>query len=165
MKNKNNFKRSKVIVSKGHQASLEKDASTNMTISKSTFPNESQDSKEIDFGFEDDIILNKKNVKATIPSNQKQSIPLNVIHEEQQKGTINASQDLENENKKTEEYEPETPTGKGSAIKPIFFYRGKKLTKVDKPVEEREEKEIFSDENPIDDDDDLCMNGDRDSDL
>ena len=143
---------------------MEKDASTNMTISKSTFPNESQDSKEIDFGFEDDIILNKKNVKATIPSSQKQSIPLNVIHEEQQKGTINASQDLESEVVMTYDNEPETPTGKGSAIKPIFFYRGKKMNKVDHPTEEKEKIDNFSDENPIDDDD-LCLNGDQDSDL
>lgn len=185
------FKRSKVIVSKniGSQEKEPHMASTNVTNSKSTYRNESiasnfllkdesqelklkkSDTVEIDFGFEDDISLRKKPEPGPI-INKKLFNDLNVIAEENQatqKETILQSQSAgvisSQEFQKIVAIEPEdeiqtpkSPAAKQSSVKPLFFYCGNKLNKMSSRNDE------FEDQPKLFDEDDLCVNGENNSD-
>jgi hypothetical protein len=139
-----------------------------MTNSKSTFRNESQqDSKEIDFGFEEELIPSKKNTARNNPP--KPQAPLNVIDEEQLKGTIRGSQDIEQERVETEEidlqsHDPDTPTGKASSIKPMYFYAGNKLVRNEKSNTIKEAVDPGTLSQKLREDDDICVNGDTEYD-
>jgi hypothetical protein len=183
------FKRSKVIVSK-NIGSTEKEAhmaSTNVTNSKSTYRNESiasnfikdeslqdfklkkSDTVEIDFGFEDDVSLRKKPEPPAPNINKKLFNDLNVIAEENQanqKETILSagvisSQEFQkivaidpDEDPQT----PQSPSAKQTSVKPLFFYCGNKLTKATVANEDLEDQPRLFDE------DDLCVNGENNSD-
>ena len=180
------FKRSKVIVSKGHHGSAEKDGShntsTNISNSKSTNKYESMQGKgkedffapsatsiknenmEIDFGFEDDLTMRQKTDKSPTLKDSKKPV-LNVITEEmnQQKETIRASMSdnciIESEEyDKSEGEANRTPSSKMSSVKPLYFYTAGKLNKNPSAMKnEKEKQSTFSQK--LQEDDDICVNG------